>query len=339
MATVTNESVALDASDEPTGRLRSRAARPKRQKRKSQFHGRDRVIFLLMVGVPTLLHVVLVWVPTLASIFFSFTDWNGFRFSDINIVGLLNYEQILTVFGRDFYQAAMNNLVLLIFLFVGPTIFGMFLAYVLDKNIRGTRIYQSVLYTPVVLSLAVVGFMWQSVIYSTDNGLATALFGGGEGVNWLGNQEYLISFSDNIGISKNFIAILLAIGWRHTGYIMVLYLAGMKSVDPALRESASLDGCNEWQAFRFVLFPTLRPINVVVAVITVIEALRAFDIIFVLNTPRRTQVLSILTTNNLLGEGGSNVGRGSAYAVILFSLTVGFVIWYVTNHFKSDGEH
>ena len=191
-----------------------------------------------------------------------------------------------------------------------------------------------------MLSLAVVGFMWQSVIYSTENGLATAIFGGGEGgINWLGNQEYLIAFSDNIGISKNFIAILIAIGWRHTGYIMVLYLAGMKSVDPSLRESASLDGCNEWQAFRYVLFPALRPINVVIAVITVIEALRAFDIIFVLNTPRRTQVLSILTTNNLLGEGGGNVGRGSAYAVILFVLVLGFVVWYVTSHFKSDGDH
>jgi len=117
---------------------------------------------------------------------------------------------------------------------------------------------------------------------------------------------------------------------------MVLYLAGMKSVDMALRESAALDGCNEWQAFRHVLFPTLKPINVVVAVITVIEALRAFDIIFVLNTPRRTQVLSILTTNNLLGEGGGNVGRGSAYAVLLFLLCLGFVIWYVTNHFKES---
>ena len=117
------------------------------------------------------------------------------------------------------------------FLFIGPTLFGMFLAYLLDKNIRGTRFYQSVFYTPVVLSLAVVGFMWQSVIYSTDNGLATQLFGGGESVDWIGNQSFLIPFGDNYGVSKNFIAILVAIAWRHTGYIMVLYLAGLKSVD------------------------------------------------------------------------------------------------------------
>ncbi|MEZ4623925.1 MAG: sugar ABC transporter permease [Thermomicrobiales bacterium] len=131
---------------------------------------------------------------------------------------------------------------------------------------------------------------------------------------------------------------MVAIAWRHTGYIMVLYLAGLKSVDNSLREAARLDGSNEWQTFRHVIFPSLKPMNVVIAVITVIEALRAFDIIYVLNTPRRTEVLSILTTNNLLGEGGGNVGRGSAYATILFVLCFGFVIWYVTNHYRRGEE-
>ncbi len=316
---------------------RARAARAKRS-RVGRFSGRDRWVFLAMVGIPTLLHVWLVWFPTLASIVLSFTDWKGIRFSDINWVGLRNYDQILTVFEKDFFQALINNSVLLVFLFIGPTLLGMFLAYALDKNIRGTRVYQSVFYTPVVLSLAVVGFMWQSVIYSTENGLATELFGGGEAVDWIGNQSFLIPFGDTYGISKNFVAILVAIAWRHTGYIMVLYLAGLKSVDNSLREAASLDGANEWQSFRHVVFPTLKPINVVIAVITVIEALRAFDIIFVLNTPRKTEVLSILTTNNLLGEGGGNVGRGSAYATILFLLCLGFVIWYVTNHYRRTQE-
>jgi multiple sugar transport system permease protein len=323
----------IEAAD--TARSSPSDWKPKRIK---QFRGRDRWVFLFMVGVPTLLHVLLVWVPTLASILLSFTDWKGIRFSDLNWVGFLNYEQIFTVFEKDFWQAVINNTALLVFLFFGPTLFGMFLAYLLDKNIRGSRVYQSVFYTPVVLSLAVVGFMWQSVMYSTENGLATAIFGGGEAVDWIGNQSFLIPFGDNYGISKNFVAILVAIAWRHTGYIMVLYLAGLKSVDKSLREAAGLDGCTEWQAFRHVIFPALKPINVVISVITVIEALRAFDIIYVLNTPRKTEVLAILTTNNLLGEGGGNVGRGSAYATLLFLLCLSFVIWYVTNHYKNTQE-
>lgn len=307
-------------------------------RRLRQFEGSDRWVVLAMLGIPTILHVGLVWIPTVASILLSFTDWNGIRFSDLNWVGLQNYQQIVTAFRRDFFQALINNSVLLIFLFIGPTALGIALAYMLDRDIRGTRFFQGIFFTPVVLSLAVVGFMWQSVIYSTENGLATQLFGRGNPVDWLGNQSFVIPIAEGFGVSANFLAILVAIAWRHTGYIMVLYLAGLKSVDSSLREAAMLDGSNEWQTFRHVVFPSLKPINVVIAVITVIEALRAFDIIFVLNVPRKTEVLSILTTNNLLGEGGGNVGRGSAYATILFILCFGFVIWYVTNHYRRTQE-
>jgi ABC-type sugar transport system permease subunit len=226
----------------------------------------------------------------------SFTDWNGIRFGDLAWVGFENYVQIFTVFERDFFQAIINNAVLLLFLFVGPTALGIAVAYLLDRDVRGTRFYQGVFFTPVVLSLAVVGFMWQSVIYSPENGLATQLVRRRQPVEWLGNQSFLVPIGDRFGVAANFVAILVAIAWRHTGYIMVLYLAGLKSVDSSLREAAMLDGSNEWQVFRHVVFPSLKPINVVVAVITVIEALRAFDIIYVLNVPRRTEVLSILTT-------------------------------------------
>ena len=323
---------AIQVQDPPSSVTKSNARGGHRN-----FDGRDRWVALAMAGIPTVLHVALVWIPTIASILLSFTDWKGIRFGDIRWVGIKNYDQIFTVFEKNFFQALINNSVLLVFLFIGPTALGIAFAYLLDKDIRGTRFFQSVYFTPVVLSLAVVGFMWQSVIYSTENGLATQLFGNGKAIDWIGNQSYLIPIGD-YGISKNFAAILVAMAWRHAGYIMVLYLAGLKSVDSSLREAAMLDGSNEWQVFRHVIFPSLKPINVVVAVITVIEALRAFDIIFVLNIPRRTEVLSILTTNNLLGEGGGNVGRGSAYATILFVLCFGFVIWYVTNHYRNTQE-
>ena len=223
-------------------------------RRLRQFEGRDRWVVLAMVGIPTILHVSLIWIPTIASILLSFTNWNGLRLGDIQWVGLKNYEQIVTAFRRDFFQALINNSVLLVFLFMGPTALGIFLAYMLDRDIRGTRFYQGIFFTPVVLSLAVVGFIWKSVIYSTDTGLATQLFGGGNSVDWLGNQSFAIPIGD-FGVSWNFLAILVAIAWRHTGYIMVLYLAGLKSVDSSLREAAMLDGSNEWQTFRHVVFP------------------------------------------------------------------------------------
>lgn len=304
--------------------------------KKSQFSGADRRVFLAMLIIPSLIHILIVWVPTILSIGLSLTKWNGIRMDDLSWSGLTNYDQILLgAFQSDFIQAVLNNVWLVVFLFMGPTLLGMLLAYLLDKEIRGSRLYQSVFYTPVVLSLAVVGFIWQNIMYDQEYGLATWAFGGGEPVDWLGNQDFIFEFG-GFGLSKNFAAILAAMAWRHTGYIMVLYLAGLKSVDASLKESASLDGCNEWQTFRHVLFPTLKPINVIVVVITVIEALRAFDIVYVLNTPRNTELLSILTTDNLIGEGADNIGRGSAYATMLFLLCIGFVLWYVTNHYRNQ---
>ena len=81
----------------------------------------------------------------------------------------------------------------------------------------------------------------------------------------------------------NLFAALVAATWRHAGYIMVLYLAGLKGVDPALKEAASLDGANGRQTFFRIVFPSMAATNIIIVVITVIESLRAFDIVYVIN--------------------------------------------------------
>jgi ABC-type sugar transport system permease subunit len=316
------------------------AAQKRRRRRSLELSRRDKTVLGLMAGIPALIHIVFVWVPTFATIFLSFTKWDGIKpIGQAKAVGFKNFWEIFHVFNQDFFQALINNGVLLVFLFIGPTLLGMLLAYQLDKGLRGTRVYQSIFYFPVVLSLAVVGFIWKSVMYSSSQGLLNNVLGRtaeGNQIDWIGDQRFLIHFGSTWGISRNYLAILVAMAWRHAGYIMVLYLAGLKSVDPSLREAAAIDGCSEWQSFRRIVFPTMKPINIVVLVITVIEALRAFDIVFALKKPRHTEQLSVLVTNNLLGEGGGNVGRGSAYGVILLVLCLGFIVWYVVTRFRED---
>lgn len=298
-----------------------------------------------MTGIPSFFHLTFVWVPALATVVLSFTKWDGFQsFSKIKFVGFRNYWEIVHVFQDTLSAALFNNVVLLLFLFLIPTLLGMFLAYLLDKSIRGTAIYQSIFYFPVVLSLAVVGVIWKSVIYSPRQGLVNTILGKtaeGNQIDWVGDAHKLFSFhlpfvNDAVGPSKNFLAILIAIAWRHTGYIMVLYLSGLKSVDPSLREAAAIDGCSEWKAFKRVIFPTMKPINIIIIVITIIEGLRAYDIVAALRSPRGMELISLLVTQNLLGEGGGNVGRGSAYGVILLALCLGFIVWYVRNNFKEE---
>ena len=315
--------------------------RPRGRRRgSSTLTGRDRMWLWLMVGIPAFLHIALVWLPASLTVVLSFAEWDNLApVSEISATGFRNYWIIFTIFETDLFGALFNNLVLVVWLTVCSAI-GMLFAYLLDKNIRGTAIYQSIYYFPVVLSLAVVGFIWKSTMFSRDRGLLNAVWPG-EPVDFVGDSTKLFSFDlpfldPALGLSKNFAALLVAMAWRHIGYIMVMYLAGLKAVDASLREAAQIDGCNEWQSFRQVVFPSLRPINVIVVVITVIEALRAYDIIAALNEPRGTDVMGTLVTKSLLGEGSGRVGFGSAYGVVMLLLCLGFIIWYVANHYRES---
>ena len=129
----------------------------------------------------------------------------------------------------------------------------------------------------------------------------------------------------------------MAAGWRHVGYVMVLYLAGLKSVDPTLREAASIDGANARQTFFRVVFPVMKPINIVIVVITVIESLRAFDIAYIISRGKNgLELLSILITNNSLSEA-SLVGFGSAIAVVLLVISLVPIVTFLTRTMRADG--
>ena len=122
----------------------------------------------------------------------------------------------------------------------------------------------------------------------------------------------------------------MAASWRQVGYVMLLYLAGLKSVDPSLREAAAIDGANERQTFFRVVFPVMAPINIVVFVITVIESLRAFDIAFVINRGTNgLELLSTLITNNSISEA-SLIGFGSSIAVVLLVISLGPIVFFLT---------
>jgi multiple sugar transport system permease protein len=284
----------------------------------------DRIAIGVMLGVPTLVVGAFIWFPTIASILLSFTNWDGIGgVSTAHWVGTQNYREIGTIYP-PFWPAVEHNAIWLAFLTFVATPFGLFLAYQLDKNIRGTRVYQSIFFLPVVLSLAIIGFIWQ-LIYSPTQGLINNLTGHASGthvIDWLGNPKL------------NLWAILVAVGWRHAGYIMVLYLAGLKAIDPSLREAAAIDGAGEWHAFRTVVFPALRPINIVIIVVTVIEALRAFDIVYIVNRGRNgLELLSVLVTDNIIGEA-SRIGYGSAIAVILIAISIIPIVVFVWNSFQ-----
>ncbi|MCT9109696.1 sugar ABC transporter permease [Streptomyces mirabilis] len=293
------------------------------RRRLRRFTRRDTVVLGVLLGIPVLLDIVIVWGPTLASIGLSFTSWDGV--GDIHWVGGDNYKNVVENYPA-FWPAVRHNVLWLLFLGLIATPFGLFLAVLIDRGVRFSRFYQSVIYLPVVLSLAIVGFIAQ-LILGTDQGVVNTILNNHENpIDWLGDAHL------------NIWMMMIAASWRHTGYVMILYLAGLKSVDPQLKEAAAIDGANARQTFFRVVFPTLRPVNVIVGVITVIEALRAFDIVYAVNKGRNgLELLSVLITDNIIGEA-SRIGFGSAIAVVLLTVSLGFIVTFLVQELRGARE-
>jgi multiple sugar transport system permease protein len=301
----------------------------KARRRYSVLTSRDKLTIALMIGIPLFFDLALIWGPTIASIGLSFTNWHGIgAITNRNLVGLQNYQQLFSGSYLFFYPALVHNLIWLGFLMLVATPLGILMAVLLDREIRGTSFYQTVFYLPVVLSLAIIGIIWQ-FIYSQDNGFLDAILRGVGVANppdWFGDS------------SLNLWAALVAVSWRHVGYIMLLYLAGLKSFDHSLREAAMSDGANEVQIFFRIVFPVMRPINTVVIVITTIEALRAFDIAYIINGGRNgLELLSTLITNNSLSEA-SRVGFGSAIAVVLLVISLVPIVTFLVRTARQDAR-
>jgi ABC-type sugar transport system permease subunit len=306
---------------------------------------RDKWVAAALVGIPLLLDLAFVWFPALASVLLSFTKWTGvggIRLEACKSTGTLpgipqpgclygvqNYNQAFNVYP-DFWPAVRHNAIWLLVFIIFATPLGMLFAVLIDKGIRGSRIYQSLLFLPVMLSLALIGIIWE-LIYSPNYGLINSVLGRTDNANlidWLGNPRL------------NLWAILVEASWKQAGYVMILYLAGLKAMDPGLREAALVDGANAWQTFWRVTFPVLRPINIVVLVVTVIESLRAFDLVYITskgNPLKGLELLSVSVTQNIVGET-QRIGFGSTLGVVLLVISLVPISIFLYQVFRKEKQ-
>lgn len=326
---------------------RPAATRQRHQRRRRRVRiltRRDRVVLGLLIGIPLLLDLAFVWFPALASVGLSFTNWTGvggIRLHSCDqyptvpgiprpfgcLDGAENYREAFTI-DPQFWPAVRHNAIWLGVFIVLATPLGMLFAVLIDRGLRGGRIYQSVLFLPVMLSLALIGIIWE-LIYAPDRGLINTVIGRNHNnnlIDWLGDKHLSLW------------SILVEASWRQAGYVMVLYLAGLKAVDPALREAATVDGANAWQTFRHVVFPALKPINVVILVVTVIESLRAFDLVYITykgNPHLGTELLSVLVTQYIVGET-QRIGLGSTFGVILLVIALVPITIFLVNNLRRE---
>ncbi len=281
----------------------------------------------LFLIVPLIIYLIWVIGPMFYTFYLSLTNWDGL--SSPEFIGLRNYERLF----RDpvFKISLLNNLKWIISFITIPVVAGLGLAMALNRAIPGAKFFKASFYSPMVLSLVVCGLIW-GWMYQPANGLINealrAVHLDSLAQGWLSDSK-LVMWS----------IIVVAI-WRQVGYVMVLYLAGLQGVDPGLVDASKVDGCTGWQTFRHVIFPLLAPVTVIVVTISIIDSLRAFDLVSVMTRGGPYNSSSVLA-NFMYIEAFNNykMGYGAAISVILFLISLIFIFIYLYRTLQDELEY
>jgi len=290
----------------------------------------------LFLAPGMLFFVVYVIAPIWQSFGMSLYDWNGLGDIDTNgtYVGLENYNKLFGLNGeradRNFQISLWNNLRwLVLYLLAIPL--GLFIALFLNQNVRGIRLYKSLFFFPFVISQVVVGLVF-SWFYLPNNGLFTIMTG------WFG-------FEISGGVLGNpntaTYGIIAAGLWPQTAYCMILYLTGLNAVDPEQVEAARLDGAKGRKMLWYVILPQLKPATFIAFVVTIIGALRSFDLVSVMTGGGpfgSTRVLSFYVFEKSLSERGLQYGYAAAVAVVLFLIMLVFISYFLWTMYQDEKE-
>ncbi|WP_420862403.1 carbohydrate ABC transporter permease [Algirhabdus cladophorae] len=263
-------------------------------------------------------------IPIGQSFWISFHEWDGL--GEKTWVGTDNYERLLSN-DRKFGISFWNNIKwLVLYLLAIPG--GLFISLFLNQKVAGIRLYKSLFFFPFVISQVVVGLVF-SWFYLPREGLLNAIltFVGMDTVNILGDPS-LATYG------------IIAAGlWPQTAYCMILYLTGLNAVDPEQIEAARLDGAKGTRMLWHVILPQLKPATFIAFVVTIIGALRSFDLISVMTNGGpfgSTRVLSFYMFEESLSEFGFRMGYGAAIAVVLFFIMLGFICYFLWSMYQDE---
>ena len=300
--------------------FRTRAGAPK----ESWLHRNRRAIAPWLFLAPGVLFFLLyVIFPIFQSFEISLYKWDGL--GEAKYIGLRNYERLLG--DRAFETSLWNNLKwLVLYLLAIPA--GLLIAIFLNQTVTGIRLYKSLFFFPFVISQVVVGlvFTW---FYDPTFGLLNAILGwfGAGPLNVLGDPT-LVTYG------------IIAAGlWPQTAYCMILYLTGLNAVDPEQVEAGRLDGARGWRMLWHVILPQLRPATFIAFVVTIIGALRSFDLISIMTDGGpfgSSRVLSFYMFEKALSEYGFRMGYGAAIAVVLFLIMLGFIAYFLWSMHRDE---
>ncbi len=288
---------------------------------------------------------VYVVIPIFESVYLSLFEWNGLYRADgtstATFVGLDNYVRLWD--DAQFWTSMRNNVAWLI-LYMLAVPLGLFIALFLNQEVPGMRLYKSLFFFPFVISQVVVGliFGW---FYNPDFGVVGQLWKFAfceETVNFIGNKTFECArpAPDILSSAEWATYGIIAAGlWPQIAYCMILYLTGLNNVASDQIEAARLDGAKGWKMLWYVVLPQLRPATFIAVVVTVIGALRSFDMIAIMTQGGpfgSTNVLAYYMYEVAISEFGERYGYGSAVAVVLFAIMLVYISYFLWRMYQDE---
>jgi ABC-type sugar transport system permease subunit len=224
-------------------------------------------IFMFSPGL--LIYFCFLLVPILLCIYYSFFDWNGID-PTYHYVAFKNYLEGLK--DKEFIHALLVTLFITVVTTICVNVFGIFFAILLNKKGKMINFYRSVFFFPLLMSSVAVGFIWKSIL--SYNGLFNNLLVhfGAERIEFLGDPKLAV-------LTITFLAI-----WQSTGFVIVIYLAGLQTIPGELFDAANIDGASKLEQFRNVTFPLLAPAFTTSIIFNFTGMMREYDRIAVLTS-------------------------------------------------------
>ena len=261
-----------------------------------------------------LLLLVIYLVPFIYSIAISMTDWSGIGM-DMKFVGIRNYIALFQ--ENHFLEVLGNNVVYLIELVGIQFIVSLLLAAVLNAAFKGRNFFRALYFMPTVICTIAIGFIW-NIMFDPINGpiktiLAEMGLDGLSKIMWLGNTKTAIH-------AVSFVSV-----WQWTGWSMVIYLAGMQSIDKSLYEAAEMDGAGVIQKFFKVTLPLLAPSITINLVNSTIGALKIFDLPFIMTSGgpgHSSESLAMMMYSYSFGLDKMGYGTAISIRLVVFIMIV-----------------
>lgn len=282
--------------------------------------GEKRLAYTVLVLPAVTIYLAVVAFPTIFSVLLSLTNYNGgliFGNPDIQFVGFKSYIWMFTEPTGNFYTSLMNNMLIVGVSVFGQIPLGFILAYILSRKLikRGNAFFQTMIYLPNVISPIIIGVLFNAIIYGRNSVLME--------IRRLFDPSAVFTINAN-----PMIPVLIVILWMFTGFYMIIFLANLQRIDPAIIEAARIDGAKEGRILWHITLPALSGVIVTTAILAISGSLRTFDLIYAMTSggpAGMTRVLSLYMYDSAF-HGAPNYPLANAISTVMVLISFALII-------------